>query len=390
MSLLARRLAVLLAAPFRCAPPLRRSEMIEPLEGRRLLSSTTVLLQFPSEETKNTTRTWTASTSVGHTHESVDWEGAAWPGYASGTDLGVTKVDYSLNGEVYYHKSWNWEQNYPGGSYFPRVQSEWWTDAYNPNNNAATVPDSDAQVEFSVTSSGFHANGATVNFSQIVMQVITPDVSVSSSTGSGGDPTASEGDPVDTGRFVFTRFGAPLDVPLTVNYEMSGTATPQYLFGSSASAVNSGYGGEISPVLPPDPDYDGPLQTGTVVFDVGSLYGHLAGEAGNGVVLTPINSNEPEDTETAIATVVAGANYFPAGNPATVLIAQAGGLVTNFKSITIDVTGGETKKGVNVRTTTGFDSPGVKITSITGPGGANRMNFSPSGSFKDYRERSSN
>ena len=153
---------------------------MEPLEDRRFLTTTTLLNDQTPVETKNTTHTWSATAALPHTHETVVWTGGPYPGYAAAAPPagGATTVDYSFDGEVFYHKSWRWERGAPGGSYYPRVQSEWWTDAYHPGNNAVTVPSSDAGVEFQVASSGFEANGARVYFTGVNLQAVTPDVSL--------------------------------------------------------------------------------------------------------------------------------------------------------------------------------------------------------------------
>ena len=305
---------------------------MEPLEDRRFLTTTTLLNDQTIVETANTTHTWSAPASLPHTHEVFAWSGGAYPGrYSANPPAGGTKVDISFNGEVVYHKSWSWVQSYPGAGYYaPVVDSEWWSPDVTGDNSSAQIKFDGDQAEFKVSSSGFdpnHAFGANVQINAVNIAAITPEVSVTSSFDSGGVGTASEGDPANPGKFIFLRYGAPVDVPLTVNYQMSGTATPGL-------------------------DYSTPGSAGTVVFDVDSVRGHLAGEAGDGVFLTAIPDGLTEPDETAIASVVAGANYFPAGTPATVGLRA--GTVT-AKPLNISVSTGVTTGTTHITT-----DPGIK------------------------------
>jgi hypothetical protein len=97
------------------------------------------------------------------------------------------------------------------------------------------------------------------------------------------DTAATEG--ADTGTFTFTRNG-PTANPLTVNYTLGGTAA-------------SG-------------DYDAAIQTGSVIIPAGS--------ASVTVSLTPTDDLDPEDPETAILNLAAGAGYILGTSTATVTV----------------------------------------------------------------------
>ncbi len=104
-----------------------------------------------------------------------------------------------------------------------------------------------------------------------------------------GDPNAAERGPdgVDTGRFDITRSGGDATVPLTVVFDVTGTATPGV-------------------------DYDG-LSGSQTAIEI------PAGLSTATVFVVPIADSLAEPAETVIATIVVSQNYL-AGTPNTALI----------------------------------------------------------------------
>ena len=315
MSLLARRLADLLAAPFRCAPPFS-SQMIEPLEGRRLLSTTVVDAATWDNGTTadNITYQWQTTTYLDgalvagdvssdtftlsnlppHTHVEVKLESGV--GNPGGTNFGQETV--SVSAGTAYSDSITKQENGLDGEY------------YDFPSKLLRHDGSTLQITF--TTSGLDADD-TWN-PHVHVTVYTPEVSVSSSAGMGGDADASEGDPVDTGTFIFYRYGAPVDVPLTVNYHMSGTATPE---------------DEIDPESGL-PDYKGLTRDGHVYFEAGSVKGKVIVDGSQvTATLIPINDGIDEPAETATATLMGGGPYLlPGPVAANILMAKASLTVT--------------------------------------------------------------
>ena len=330
--------------------------MIEPLEGRRLLTETSLLSQSLNDHVDNATQTYTASANLPHTHDRSQWSFGFQPRhYESGNGTSPPPrhptAEISLNGTLVYKVVYGWAQ---AGStaWNPVIASEYRHPALLSNNGEITLPDDTAAAELKFTTSDMSVGRDTATVFALALQALTPDVSVTTSGSEGGDATASEGDPEDTGRYVFQRYGAPLDVPLTVNYEMSGTATPGI-------------------------DYTGPQSNGTVVFDVGQVRGHWVGQTEDGVILKARADGVDDPDETAIATVLVGANYFPVGNPATVALQTATISVPNFSITTV-------KSGSNKATVTVTHSTNMRNTNYSVKAGS-VVNVAPApanGSFK--------
>ena len=276
---------------------------MEPLEERRFLTTTTLLNDQTPVETKNTTHTWSASADLAHTHEGFSWKGSSYPGYAAAEPPagGESRATVKFNGVIVSDRHWTWTHPSPTGSWCPNLDRDYWNPDIGGNSDGARMKFSGSQAEFEISSSGFDLPSAHVYISAVAITALTPEVSVDATDGS-----ASEGEPVDPGTYTFYRYGAPVDVPLTVNYHMSGTATPEDEI-DPASAGN-GSGG----LLNPGPDYYGLTRDGSVSFAVG--------EISKIVTLTPRNDSINEPAESAISTVVAGANYFARGTPATVML----------------------------------------------------------------------
>ena len=104
------------------------------------------------------------------------------------------------------------------------------------------------------------------------------------------DPTAGEAGP-NPGRFIVWRNGTPIDRALTVNFDLSGTATPgvDYAGGSDDASILRNYYGEV-------------------------------------IEITPAPDTVAEATETATATLTAGGYTLSGSNAATVSIADTGSI----------------------------------------------------------------
>ena len=264
-------------------PPRATTAMCEPLEGRRLLTTTT-LLEWSGRDVTNTSETWTAAANVPHTHVRAEYHVFpnshglyGVPDGEEGTNRPSVTLD--LAGQTVHNAELGWQYIDDTGSW--RLVGEGGYTHPNATSEGATLPHLGSSVSFTASSGGWTYNEYDSVWVDARLHALTPDVSVYAS-----DWSATEGgaDGSDTATLTFYRNGAPPDVPLTVNYTLGGSASSS--------------------------DYTGP--TGTVTF--------APFEVTKDVVVEAVEDFIDDPDEVLTATVQDGPNYFAQGGPATVAL----------------------------------------------------------------------
>jgi hypothetical protein len=168
----------------------------------------------------------------------------------------------------------------------------WWgttTGPFNVTNNATGTGNSvDDRVTFAPVATGQNQVLAAPNLAAYITATL-PAVTVA--------VVANAAEPSTAGTFRFTRTGGDLTQPLTINYTVSGTATPGVDYTALSGVAT--------------------IPANTTFVDV---------------PFTPIDDNLPEPTETVIINITASANYNVTGATAT------GFIVDNDTTATATVT----------------------------------------------------
>lgn len=182
--------------------------------------------------------------------------------------------------------------------------------------------------------------GTRYTLHHLGVSVLTPEVSVSAH-----DSYALEEGDDDVIEFRFSRSGTPISQPLTVNFGLSGDATPNWDYyvegadtspgggGADAMSFGGGVGGSGGGVGQPGGGVDH-YGRGKVTIPAGSSFADIT--------VVPIDDVEIEPTEDVIAMVEPGANYFA---PATAPAPRTAGLGTHDALIVL--VSGHTQNGGN-------------------------------------------